>query len=228
MRQVNSVQIQITSTTELNVTEVHFGNLKKALKFWGAVKQSFCIFHIWKFSRLLFLWYVEFRLCKKHLVCWIQACCAKYPKKNYNPVHSTTSGCLQPGKTRLKDEFWNWLIAVLHFSFFIGPKRIQIPHRLLWDLGADITFTAHWSGWKVQVWVQVLATACHLALTSEGYSRGQSKFLIAESMAWLLEQTPAQVGLYWLADCKHEHRAIHIQLQLLLASTGWQGLRKKC
>ena len=36
---------------------------------------------------------------------------------------------------------------------------------------------ANGSGGKVQVWVQVQAPACHLEITSEGYSRRQSKVL---------------------------------------------------
>ena len=66
-------------------------------------------------------------------------------------------------------------------------KRFQIPHRLLfWGFGADKTFTTRWSGWRVQVWVQVQAPACHLAITPEGYSRRQSKVLTAKSIAELL------------------------------------------
>ena len=81
------------------------------------------------------------------------------------------------------------LIAVLSFGVFgvfNRPKRIKTPHRLFWDLRADKTFTTRWSGGRVQVWVQVRAPACHLAITPEGYSRRQSKDLTAKSIAELL------------------------------------------
>ena len=34
------------------------------------------------------------------------------------------------------------------------------PHILFGDFRADKTFTTHWSGYRIQVWVQVLAPAC--------------------------------------------------------------------
>ena len=41
----------------------------------------------------------------------------------------------------------------------ISTHRIQTPHILFWDIGADKTFTTRYSGGSVQVWVQVRALA---------------------------------------------------------------------
>ena len=43
--------------------------------------------------------------------------------------------------------------------------------ELFWVFRADTTSTTHWSGGRVQVWVQVQAPADHLAITPKGYSR---------------------------------------------------------
>ena len=44
-------------------------------------------------------------------------------------------------------------------------KRIETPHSLYCDFGGYKTFTTCWSGSTVQVWVQVQAPACHLAIS---------------------------------------------------------------
>ena len=44
-------------------------------------------------------------------------------------------------------------------------KRIETPHSLYCDFGGCKTFTTCWSGSTVQVWVQVQAPACHLAIS---------------------------------------------------------------
>ena len=36
-------------------------------------------------------------------------------------------------------------------AFLTDLKRIQTPHSLFWDFGADKTFTTRWSGGRVQV-----------------------------------------------------------------------------
>ena len=46
----------------------------------------------------------------------------------------------------------------------VDLRRIQTPHSLFRDFGADKTFTFRWSGCKVQVSVQVQAPARHLAI----------------------------------------------------------------
>ena len=53
---------------------------------------------------------------------------------------------------------------------------------------ARASSTTHWSGCRVQVWVKVIAPACHLAITPKGFSRRQSKVLTAKSMVKLLGQ----------------------------------------
>ena len=67
------------------------------------------------------------------------------------------------------------LSALLNFGVFNGPKKNSNCTQFILGLGADKTFTTRWSGGRVQVWVQVQAPACHLAITSDGYSRRQSK-----------------------------------------------------
>ena len=52
-------------------------------------------------------------------------------------------------------------------TFLMDLKRIPIPHSFFRDFRADKTFTACWSGCRLQVWVP----ACHLTLTPKGYSR---------------------------------------------------------
>ena len=67
------------------------------------------------------------------------------------------------------------LSALLNFGVFNGPKKNSNCTQFILGLGADKTFTTRWSGGRVQVWVQVQAPACHLAITPEGCSRRQSK-----------------------------------------------------
>ena len=77
---------------------------------------------------------------------------------------------------------WHWMRVDINSAlssisaFAMDLKRIQTPHTLFFDFGADKSFTTRWSGGRVQVWVQVRAPAGHLAITSEGCSRRQFKF----------------------------------------------------
>ena len=52
-------------------------------------------------------------------------------------------------------------------------KRIQTPYSWFWDFWAHNlkVSTTRWSGCRVQVWVQVWAPACHLAISHKGNSR---------------------------------------------------------
>ena len=81
-------------------------------------------------------------------------------------------------------------------------------HRLCRDSWADKAFTTCWSGCRIQVWVQVWAAACHLAITPKGCLRRiieHRKVLAAKSMAELLGQCSATA---WAGlTCKHKHRA---------------------
>ena len=98
------------------------------------------------------------------------------------------------GSTRKRSGWWAWGLVSTHrgyprfrrFQISTDSKRIETPHRLFWNFGVDKTSTTHWSGGRVQVWVQVQAPACHLAITPEGYSRSYSNGSKAKSMAELL------------------------------------------
>ena len=55
-------------------------------------------------------------------------------------------------------------------------KRIETPHSLCCDFGGYKTFTTRWSGGRVQVWVQVWAPACHLAISPKAVPEGNRRF----------------------------------------------------
>ena len=93
----------------------------------------------------------------------------------------------------LVDEGWYQLTAVLNFGIF---KRIQTPHSWFWDFRADKTSTTRWSGGRVQIWVQVWAPACYLAITPDSYSRTQSKILTAK---WIAKLLGPRSGTAWAA-----------------------------
>ena len=78
---------------------------------------------------------------------------------------------------------------------------------LVWGFRADKTSATHWSGGRVQVWVQVRAPAGQLAFkfTPEGYSRKQSKVLTAKSTAKLLGRAQAQLGRL---DCRAQAQGV--------------------
>ena len=90
------------------------------------------------------------------------------------------------------------------------------------------TFTTHWSGGRVQVWVEVWAPACHL--TPEGYSRRQSKFLTAKSILKLLRTRSCQCTAW--AGWTHDGQASTNTGRFLVCSSRcWQRQahsRKKC
>ena len=63
--------------------------------------------------------------------------------------------------------------------------------------GADKTFTTRCSGSRVQVWVQVWAPACYLAITLEGYIRRQSTPRLYQKTIkgfWPQNQRPSSWG----------------------------------
>ena len=113
---------------------------------------------------------------------------------------------------------WHQVFAVRNSAFSMDLKRIQTPHRFSWGLGADKTSTIHWSGGRVQVWVQVWAPAGHLVITPESCSRRQSKVLTAKAMAELLgpRSGSALAGL----TGEHKRRAFPSRRQSLRAATG--------
>ena len=79
-------------------------------------------------------------------------------------------------------------------------KRIQTQQYLFRDFGTDKASTTSWSGGSFQIWVQIWASANHLAFTPKGYSRRQ--FKVFEWKFWLQNQwlsflgsTPAKIRL---------------------------------
>ena len=82
-------------------------------------------------------------------------------------------------------------------AFSTDLKRIQTPHRLFLVFWADKTSTTHCSGGRVQVWVQVWAPACQLAITPEGYSRRHSKVLTANQWRGILGQHSPRSCTAW-------------------------------
>ena len=134
-------------------------------------------------------------------------------------------------KPMMRVEFTSMLSSTLAFSTDLARiQTSQCAHSLFWDLGAEKTFTTHWSGGRVQVWVQVWAPALpasHLAIHPEGYSRRQSKVLSAKSMAELLEQhsgtaCASRTGKHNFK--LHKHKAYPNLLHSLLAVTGFVNL----
>ena len=106
-------------------------------------------------------------------------------------------------------------------AFSTDLKNIQTPHSLFRDFRADETFTARhgWSGGRFQVWVQVLAPACHLAISPGGYSRRRSKVYTAKAMAELMR---AHSGTAWAGRTgKHKHRVL-----LVCCSCCWLRLAR--
>ena len=123
----------------------------------------------------------------------------------------------------LVDEGWHWLSAALNFGVFNWTKKNLNSTQIILGFQSRKTFTTLWSGCKVQVWVQVQAPVCYLAVTPKRYSRRQSKVLLQNQ--WLSSlgsvQAPGQVGL-----AATNTAVFPSWLQLLLAATS--SLEKKC
>ena len=112
-------------------------------------------------------------------------------------------------------------------AFLTDLKRIQTPHRLLWDFGAEKIFTTPWSGCRVH-WVKFESkvrapagpcrdSAGRLAITPEGYCRRKWKVLTAKSMAELLHP---RSGTAWAGSLgEHKRRAFPSRLQSLWVTT---------
>ena len=88
-------------------------------------------------------------------------------------------------------------------AFYKEFKLHTVYWTLFWVFGADKTSTTHWSGGRVQAWVQVRAPASHLAITPEGYSRRQLKVLTAKSIAKLLGPRSRTAWESWTGKHKH-------------------------
>ena len=96
-------------------------------------------------------------------------------------------------------------------------KRIQTPHSLYCDFGGYKGFTTCWSGGKVQVWVQVWAPACHLAISPKAVREDNRRFRGQNHTAKLLGPISGfacsgQTG-------EHKHRVFPSLRQSLLAAT---------
>ena len=100
-------------------------------------------------------------------------------------------------------------------TFLTDLKRIQTPHTLFWDFGADKTFTTSWSGCRVQVWVH-----CQVwALKSSGkHSRRLFQKTIESFDCKINGQCSCTA--WALRTGKIKHRAFPSWLQSLLAATG--------
>ena len=119
---------------------------------------------------------------------------------------------------------WNFTLCGLNLASVTELKRIQTPHSLCCDFWGDKTFTTRWSGYRVQVWFQVWAPACHLLFqkaikglnsTLEGKINGQT-LGAASGTAW-----EGLIG-------KHKHKAKRFQVG---GSRCWPQqacLRKTC
>ena len=75
-----------------------------------------------------------------------------------------------------------------------GLTRIQTPHSLCCDFGGYKTFTTRWSGGRVQVWVQVWAPACHLAISPKAVPEGNRRFRGQNQRPSSWGRAPAQLG----------------------------------
>ena len=108
-------------------------------------------------------------------------------------------------------------------AFSMDLKRIQTPHSLFWDFGADKTSTrlqpvGQAAEFKFESKFEPLPPAAvHLAINPKGYSRRQSKVLTAKSMAKLLGGRSGTAWAGWTG--KHKHRAFPSRLQSLRAAT---------
>ena len=74
-------------------------------------------------------------------------------------------------------------------------KRIETPHSLCCDFRGYKTFTTRWSGGTVQVWVQVQAPACHLAISPKAVPEGNRRFRGQNQLPSSWGSSPALLAL---------------------------------
>ena len=91
-------------------------------------------------------------------------------------------------------------------------KRIQTLYSLCCDFGGYKTFTTRWSGGRLQVWVQVWAPACHLAISPKAVPQGYRRFRGQNPRP---SSGPACAG----RTGEHKHRAFPSRRQSLRAAT---------
>ena len=124
----------------------------------------------------------------------------------------------------LSDQVMNvieWLNhAVLNFGVWPDIKRIQTTHWFFWGFRADKTTTTHWSCCRFQVWVQVLAPACHLAITWIQFLRLFQKKIEGFDCKINGQALGAALWHSWAGQLgKHKHRVFLILLLSLPAAT---------
>ena len=103
-------------------------------------------------------------------------------------------------------------------------KGIQTPHSLFWDFRADKTFTTRWSGGRVQVWVQVWAPGCLLAISPKAVPEGDRRFRGQNQLLSSWGRSPALLAWVWQARS-------NTGCFLVCCSRCWQWparLRKTC
>ena len=81
-------------------------------------------------------------------------------------------------------------------SAFLTNLKTQCPHSIFRDFRADKTFTACWSGCRVQVWVQVQAWQ----LILKAFPEDNWRFWMQSQCLSSWGSALAQVGLVWLAS----------------------------
>ena len=69
---------------------------------------------------------------------------------------------------------WAWALEKLLRLAQIW-QRIETPHSLCCDFRGYKSCTTRWSGGRVQVWVQVWALACHLAISAKDVLEGNRR-----------------------------------------------------
>ena len=144
-------------------------------------------------------------------------------RKIKKSLFSCLQWCLSV-QSSLVEEGWYQLSAFINFCILNRPKKNSNSTQIVLFQGFQGRQNLHnslvrWQSSRLQVWVQVQAPACHLAITSKGnYSRTQSKVLTAKSMAGHLGQLP---GTAWAVQTgKHQHRTFPSQVLSLLVMTG--------
>ena len=79
-------------------------------------------------------------------------------------------------------------------------KRIETPHSLCCDFWGYKTFTTRWSGGTVQVWVQVRAPACHLAISPKAVPEGNQRFRRQNQLSSSWGSSPVLPSYGWLVS----------------------------
>ena len=106
-----------------------------------------------------------------------------------------------------------------------GSNLASVTDLKMWSLCCDFggykTFTTRWSGGRVQVWVQVWAPACHLAISPKAVPEGNQRFRGQNQRPSSWGRSPALLARVGRASTMlHKHRAFPSRQQSLRAATG--------